>query len=121
LEKGDFRDVESGKVIKILKGRFEELMCMACSADGKFLLTGNTDGMVDFWDVETGKLKATFASFPDASVVITPAGYFSGSGKFDKYLHFVDGENRVYEICRFKEELYRKLMKSLVESAGEKR
>jgi len=108
-------DVERGKIIKTIKGEFDEAMCMGCRADGKFLLTGNTDGTVDLWDVETEKLKVTFASFPDASVVITPAGYFSGSGNFEKYLHFVDGQNRVYEIRQFKEELYRKLMKSLVD------
>ena len=107
-------DVEKGRIIKTIKGEFDEVMCMACRPDGKFVLTGNTGGAVDLWDVETEKPKATFASFPDASVVITPAGYFSGSGNFEKYLHFVDGQNRVYEIRRFKEELYRKLMKSLL-------
>jgi len=106
-------DVERGRIMKTIKGKFDEVMCMACSADGRLLLTGNTGGTVDLLHVETGKLKATLASFSDASVVITPAGYFSGSGNFEKYLHFVDGQNRVYEIRHFKEELYRKLIKSL--------
>ena len=109
-------DVDKEKRVYMLNGKFDREICLSCSPDGKFLLIGNIEGSTDLWEVETGKLKATFASFPDAWVCITPEGYFSGGGNFEKYLHFIDGENRIYEVSQLKNEFYRAdLMESLIE------
>jgi WD40 repeat protein len=40
------------------------LNSVACSSDGRFLLTGGEDGSVVLWDAATGRRKASFAGAP---------------------------------------------------------
>jgi len=42
-------------------------------------------------------LVATFITFPDASVFITPEEYFTGTGVYQKDVHFVDTRNPKYK------------------------
>ncbi len=53
-----------------------------------------------------GQLLATLFPFPNSSVTLTPEGFFSGSGDFNKYVHFVRGLE-VYDFNQFYDAFYR--------------
>ena len=83
-------EVSTGKLVKTLVEHEDVIYSLSFSADGKYLASGSRDGTVKIWNVHEGKLVAILYIFPDASVVITPKGYFSGTGNYKKYVHFVD-------------------------------
>jgi len=99
-------DADTGKLIRTLKGHSWFVNSVAYSPDGRFIASGGW--AIKIWNARTGKLIATLMAFPDASVVITPEGYFSGTGKFEKYVHFVDTETlKVYTLDQYYETFYR--------------
>ncbi len=56
---------EEGKQLLTLKG---SVTCLAISADGKWLATGNSDGKVELYDAATGKLTETLAAHGEDGV-----------------------------------------------------
>lgn len=48
-QKKDF--LKGEKFNKAINGHFDEIMCMAVSANGKFLISGGKDRVVRIWDI----------------------------------------------------------------------
>ncbi|MEN0064263.1 MAG: caspase family protein [Myxococcota bacterium] len=48
-------------------------------APGRLLVTGSSDGLVQFWDLDTGALVASLVSLDDDWLAWTPDGLFDGS------------------------------------------
>jgi len=102
-------NVETGKLVKTFEGDWGIVYSVAFSPDGKYIASGSDDDTIKLWNVNTGKLVATFIAFPDASVVITPEGYFTGTGEYQKYVHFVDTKTlKVYTDNKYYATFYKK-------------
>ncbi|MDD5170258.1 MAG: caspase family protein, partial [Syntrophales bacterium] len=77
------RDAASGRVVRAFadqgSGRFD---AVAFSADGKYALSGSTDGNVRLWEVRTGVKLKQFAGHSDevAAVAFSPDGRRALSG-----------------------------------------
>ena len=65
---------------------------MACSPDGRRIVSGSWDGMLKVWDVATGREILTFKAHPVAihSVAVSPDGRQVVSGSRDKTLKVWD-------------------------------
>jgi WD40 repeat protein len=68
---------ESGKEIGSFKGHSGTIRCIACTADGKTMVSGSDDKTVRVWDVASGKQLQRF-SHPSmvTHLVITPDGRY---------------------------------------------
>jgi WD40 repeat protein len=79
-------DVESGKLLKILKGHTNTVESVDFSSDGKFLVSGSWDGTVRIWNVTTGWLVNVLRGHTDKvrSVAFSPDGHTIASGSDDK-------------------------------------
>ncbi|MFC1569874.1 caspase family protein [bacterium] len=63
-------------------------------------------GQAQFYNLKDGSLIADFYEFPDASLVMTPEGYFYGTGSFEQHLHFVQG-TEILELGQFFNQFYK--------------
>lgn len=63
----------------------EDVLCFTLSPDGKYLLTGSTDGMVRLWDILSGNLMRTLSghSGPVLSIAVSPDNLHAASGEED--------------------------------------
>ena len=98
--------MSTGQQVRDFVGHEGGVLSVVFSPDGKLLASGGGDGTIRFWNMSNGKLLATLYVFPDASVIITPEGYFSGTGNYEKYVHFVDGL-KIYTFSQFARRFYR--------------
>jgi hypothetical protein len=73
-----------------LQGRQgEDLQSISWSPNGRFIVGGVADGILTIWDVNTTRALAYLHIFKDASVTVTPEGFFSGTGLFLPRVHFI--------------------------------
>jgi WD40 repeat protein len=85
-------DFRTGKVITTIKAENADFAQVAFSADGKRLISLDSDGVVQHWDAATGALIATIATFRnDEWVILTPEGFFEASQNGAKLLAVVQG------------------------------
>lgn len=52
-------DATTGKVQRRLEGHAADVACIACSSDGKYVLSGGDDGALKLWRSSTGELACT--------------------------------------------------------------
>jgi WD40 repeat protein len=80
------------KYIKILIGHTSDVMSVAISPDGKYVLSGSANGTVRYWDLKTGKTIEILYAHTDVvtSVAISPDGKYALSGSDDKTLRYWD-------------------------------
>jgi WD40 repeat protein len=71
-------DVESGKVVRKIKGHEHLVRSVVFSPDGKRLASGSADRTIRFWDVATGKELRRSDELDNAQVAVR----FSADGKF---------------------------------------
>lgn len=85
--------IEEGKTVKILDGHEDYIESLDYSKDGKHLISAGNKGIVRYWDVETGKLIASFIGiqYSDEWIVFTPDGYWDGSMNCSEYFAMVEG------------------------------
>lgn len=71
----------SGNLSATLKGSLDSVASVIFTPDGRWLLSGNTDGSILVWDANTKQQTATLVSLPDGDdwLVTTPDGLFDGS------------------------------------------
>ncbi len=66
----------------------------------------HTQDGIRIMDLAKGRERATIFTFPASSVTVTPEGFFSGSGGFDREVHYVRGTN-IYDFNQFYDVFYR--------------
>ena len=78
--------------------------------DGRYAVSGSSDGTTRLWDVNTGEEIAQFISFTDGEwIIITPEGYYNSSANGDKHLNVRIGNN-VYGIDQYRATFYKPRM-----------
>jgi len=77
---------------------------VAFSSDGKLLAIGGYS--ITLFQEQLGKDIVKLFSLERSSCVLTPEGFFSGTGDFNKYVHFVKGLD-VYDFNQFYDAFYR--------------
>jgi len=78
-DKARIWEVETGKQIQLIKQpEGEEVWCVAFSPDGKYALTGDINGLIRLWDVETGNELREYVGHAGLIESIT----FSHDGKY---------------------------------------
>ncbi|MBN2105029.1 WD40 repeat domain-containing protein [bacterium] len=86
-----------GDLIRTLEGPADKIKNMVFVNNGEILLaSGELHPDITVWRVNDGKHLATLYWFADASVTMTPEGYFAGTGNYRDYVHFVKGM-KVYQ------------------------
>lgn len=99
--------ISSGRLIKSLDEHEFQIMSVKYSPDGKYLASCSWDGKIILREAKTGRLLCTlFPIGKDASLILTPEGFFSGTGDFDRHVHFVKGLD-VYDFNQFYDAFYR--------------
>lgn len=73
--------------------------------DGKYFVSASWDG-IKLMDSSTIKLNVELYQFADTFLALTPEGFFSGTGDFNKHVHFVKGLE-VYDFNQFYDAFYR--------------
>ncbi len=66
----------------------------------------HTQDGIRIMDLAKGRERATIFTFPASSVTVTPEGFFSGSGEFDRKVHCARGTN-IYDFNQFYDVFYR--------------
>jgi WD40 repeat protein len=86
-------DVATGALMRTLEGHLSWISSVAFSPDGRQIISGSADSTIRRWDGYTGQLLASTTVSGDGEwLVITPEGFFSGSGKeADQRLAIVRG------------------------------
>lgn len=57
--------LEGKKFDRSINGHFDEVMCMAVSPNGKFLVSGGKDRIIRIWDLHNQKQIQTFMGHRD--------------------------------------------------------
>lgn len=88
-------NVESGKLVRTLKGSGGEIASLAFSRDGRSIISGHSDGALHLWDLGYGQITRTFAGHDSAisSVVFHPEGKQIISGGKDRTVKIWDRLN----------------------------
>lgn len=86
---GDIRlmDVASKKSLALLKGHLADIRSMAFTADGKTLVSGGLDCTAKVWDVQTGKVRASYTTYdrPIHALAVSPDGKMVALGNNDTH------------------------------------
>jgi WD40 repeat protein len=99
-------DVAKGTLKYALSGTNDQIVTVAFSSDGKYLLGGDSNGAISRWSSHSGRLIATSMFLPslqpDATadeadtfewITYTPEGYYSGSPGVEEFFHWRLGEH----------------------------
>lgn len=75
----------SGQCRAVLAGEAGRVFAIAFRPDGQWLLTGNEDGSVQYWDIQTGQLLQTLTGHhkPVQTIAVHPQGTLMASGSHD--------------------------------------
>jgi WD40 repeat protein len=77
-------DVATGREVRRFIGHTDEVVCVAFSPDGRFVVTGSKDDTTRLWETATGRELRRFLHAPAGTVAFSPDGRFvltTGFGK----------------------------------------
>jgi WD40 repeat protein len=88
-------DVDSGQMLRTLRGHTSWVPSVAFSPDGHTLASGSADHTVKLWDVSSGELLGTLEGHNDyvESVAFSPDGHTLASGSVDHTVKLWNVEN----------------------------
>ncbi len=102
-----FWDSFSGKPLSQLKGHQTEITSLNISSNGKLLVSGDLDGVIKFWDMETKEEFFEYIQIGEKDFMVkTRDGYFYATEGAERNIHFVD-KLKVYGSDQFFDEFYR--------------
>ena len=102
-------DLATGALVRSFEGSKGPVKAMAYSPDGRFLVSGGSDGVLRLWDIDTGRdVVALVGGGDGGALALTPSGFFAmdDDNKGASYLKIVDRLN-VYDVRQFYQALYR--------------
>jgi WD40 repeat protein len=101
-------DAATGALIRTFEGHSGRVNSVAFSADDRRIVSGSSDTTTRIWDIATGMQLAILIGGRDGqSLAMTPAGFFSGSGRGPEgLLHVVRGSEAL-SAMQFYDQLYR--------------
>jgi WD40 repeat protein len=75
-------ELESGRLLRSLEGHTHGVWAVAVSPDGRFIVSGSSDGTVKVWELESGRLLRSLEGHTGGvwAVAISPDGRFIVSG-----------------------------------------
>ena len=87
-----FHDLNTGILLRILKGHSQRVLSVAIAPKGRFAVSGSLDKTLRLWDLATGKEIRKLAGHSGAvtAVVFAPDGRSALSGSFDGTLKVWD-------------------------------
>lgn len=111
-------DSYSGILLNELHGHQAEITSLNKSADNKLLVSGDLDGVIKFWDLETKKEFFEYIQIGENDFMVkTTDGYFYATEGAQNNIHFVE-KLKVYGASQFFNEFYRP---DLIPNAFEKK
>ena len=85
-------NVETGALLRTLKGKANAVSPVAVSRDSRFVMSGSDDGTVEIWDLNSGKAIHTYGSDLAAinAVGFSPDGKLAFAGSYDGKIRIWD-------------------------------
>ncbi len=99
--------LKTSQKIATLEGHTDTVLGLAVAPDGNTLLSASYDNTIRFWNMDEKKQLAMAFAFEDASIVMTPEGYFDGTGNFKEYIKYIDDTYTVFTYKQFARRFYR--------------
>lgn len=100
-------DIETGQRARTFEALPAAVRSITLAPDESWFAVSLADGTVRVLDFDTGDLRATFVGPVDGDwLVITPEGFFAGSGNAGRMLTVVDGL-KIHKVDQFYQSLYR--------------
>lgn len=84
-----FADIQTGESKKSHGGHQGRILSISIAPNSQFILTSSSEGALKLWDNQNN-LALSLYSWKDASLAMTPEGYFIGNGNYQSYLKFAD-------------------------------
>ncbi|MFW9820465.1 MAG: WD40 repeat domain-containing protein, partial [Candidatus Thorarchaeota archaeon] len=85
-------DLNTGKLLRTLRGHKKYINSVAISSDGKYIISGSNDKTVKIWNLDTGETIRTLTghTFYVLFVAISPDGNYIVSSSYDKEIKVWD-------------------------------
>ncbi|EDV25613.1 uncharacterized protein TRIADDRAFT_23688, partial [Trichoplax adhaerens] len=88
-------DLKSSKCIRIFEGHYSSISSLAFSHDGKTLLSGGRDNVVNLWDIASKSLLKTIPTFEIVeSVVVLPSDINFPGKESNNSMHYITVGNK---------------------------
>jgi WD40 repeat protein len=120
-------DIQSGKRLRRFRGHLGEIVAVAPSPDGRYLLSGSLDQTLRIWDPDREEPLVSLFFAGDEWVAWTPEGYYAASPGGERLMgwHVNNGPNRMasyYPAAQFHKSLYRPdVIKLLLQTGSSQR
>ncbi len=91
LNKIELWDIESGVLMRTFEGHCNSVLSIAITPDGKYLVSGNGNGTIKLWGMESGAVICQYAKLEDDEWIgSTTDGYYNCSSGAYRFFNFLD-------------------------------